>query len=79
MNLAGLIFLMMLALIVGKRSKKFGAREYTIAFILALLQMGARLAVVKWLHEGKVNPMLAESFENVIYKDYQPVVASHKM
>ncbi len=40
MNLAGILFLMMIALIMGKRGKKFGGREYRIAIILALLQMG---------------------------------------
>jgi hypothetical protein len=44
---------------------------------LAMAQMGARLAVAMWCHEGKVNQILAESFENVIYKDYQPVVVSN--
>lgn len=36
------------------------------------VQLTARLTVVTWMKEGKVAPLLAEAFENTLYKDYHP-------
>ncbi len=36
------------------------------------VQLLARLPVVTWMKEGKVVPLLAEAFENTLYKEYDP-------
>jgi len=43
---------------------------------LAQVQLGARLAALKWFEEGKINRVAIESFENVIYRAYQQVICA---
>ena len=40
--------------------------------ILNEAQMLARLAVMEWIQEGKVAPLLVKSFEETLYKLYRP-------
>ena len=35
-------------------------------------QLSARLKAAEWLQQGKVAPLLVESFEDVLYKTYRP-------
>jgi hypothetical protein len=39
---------------------------------LSTAQLMARMAMLEWLQEGKVAPMLVQSFENTLYKLYKP-------
>lgn len=36
------------------------------------IQVAARLTVQSWVKEGKINPLLAQSFEHVLYEGYRP-------
>jgi hypothetical protein len=38
---------------------------------LRAVQLTTRLSMIQWLQEGSVTPMLAESFENTLYKLYK--------
>ncbi|HEY0432538.1 MAG TPA: hypothetical protein VGC95_01625 [Chitinophagaceae bacterium] len=40
--------------------------------ILQLGQMSARMKVLEWLKAGLVVPILVKSFEDIVYKLYQP-------
>ena len=37
-----------------------------------LAQMNARITMIKWVTEGKVNPLIAKAFEHTLYKEYKP-------
>ncbi len=39
---------------------------------LGTAQLMARMAMLEWLQEKKVAPMLVQSFENTLYKLYKP-------
>jgi hypothetical protein len=39
---------------------------------LGTAQLMARMSMLEWIQEKKVAPMLAESFENTLYKLYKP-------
>ena len=39
---------------------------------LGTAQLVARMAMLEWLQEKKVAPMLVQSFENTLYKLYKP-------
>lgn len=39
---------------------------------LGSAQLMARMAMIEWLQEGKVAPMLVQSFEDTLYKLYKP-------
>ncbi len=39
---------------------------------LSTAQLMARMAMLEWLQERKVAPMLVQSFENTLYKLYKP-------
>ncbi len=39
---------------------------------LGTAQVMARMSMLEWIQEKKVAPMLAESFENTLYKLYKP-------
>jgi hypothetical protein len=39
---------------------------------LQTAQLNARMKMIEWLRAGLVAPALAESFEGVLYKLYQP-------
>jgi len=39
---------------------------------LGTAQLMARMAMLEWLQERKVAPMLVQSFENTLYKLYKP-------
>jgi hypothetical protein len=40
---------------------------------LGQIQIFSRLAVVDWVKEKKVNPMLAKAFEDTLYEMFKPV------
>jgi hypothetical protein len=39
-------------------------------------QLAARMQLVEWLQQKKVNPILAESFENSLHKLYKPAIGA---
>lgn len=39
--------------------------------VLDTAQLMARMTMIEWLQEGKVAPVIAESFENTLYKLYK--------